>query len=190
MEEKGWKKLWTLFSSTFYLSSCTFGGGYVILSFMKKIFVDKLKWIDEEEMMDLIAIAQSSPGAIAVNGAIVVGYKIYGIPGIIAAVLGSVFPPFIILSVVTVCYNAFSSNFYIQALLRGMQAGVAAVIVSVSIDMGRAVLKGQKKWLVLWIIAATFAVSYFLKMNSIWIVLFFCLAGAISVKCENRRRKS
>ena len=66
-----------LFISTLYLSAFTFGGGYVIVTLMKKKFVDQYHWIDDEEMLDLIAIAQSSPGAIAVNGAIVVGYKLY-----------------------------------------------------------------------------------------------------------------
>ena len=66
----------------FYISSCTFGGGFVIISFMKKIFVDKYHWIDEEEMLDLSAIAQSSPGAIAVNAAILVGWRMAGSVGV------------------------------------------------------------------------------------------------------------
>ena len=70
------KVLWKIFISTLYLSAFTFGGGYVIVSFMKKKFVDELHWIEEKEMLDLVAIAQSSPGAIAINGAIVVGYKL------------------------------------------------------------------------------------------------------------------
>ena len=79
MEKKS-KVLRKLFFSTLYLSTFTFGGGYVIVTLMKNKFVDELHWIDEEEMLDLVAIAQSSPGAIAVNGAIVVGYKLAGIP--------------------------------------------------------------------------------------------------------------
>lgn len=78
-------RLLKLFWSTLYLSAFTFGGGYVIVSLMKKKFVDDFGWIDEEEMLDLVAIAQSTPGAIAVNGAIVVGYKLEGIIGVIAA---------------------------------------------------------------------------------------------------------
>ena len=72
-----------LFLSTLYLSAFTFGGGYVIVTLMKKKFVDEYHWIDEQEMLDLVAIAQSSPGAIAVNGAIVVGYKLAGIAGVL-----------------------------------------------------------------------------------------------------------
>ena len=79
MEEKGMKKkkkLLRLFIETFYLSAFTFGGGYMIVSLMKKKFVNEYHWIEEDEMLDLVAIAQSAPGAIAVNGAIVVGYKL------------------------------------------------------------------------------------------------------------------
>ena len=77
MEEKNKKiVLLKLFISTLYLSTFTFGGGYVIVTLMKKKFVDEYHWIEENEMLDLVAIAQSSPGAIAVNGAIVVGYKL------------------------------------------------------------------------------------------------------------------
>ena len=75
------KILAKLFFSTLYLSAFTFGGGYVIVTLMKQKFVDELHWIQEDEMLDLIAIAQSAPGAIAVNGAIVVGFKLAGVLG-------------------------------------------------------------------------------------------------------------
>ena len=115
-----------LFISTLYLSAFTFGGGYVIVTLMKKKFVDQYHWIDDEEMLDLIAIAQSSPGAIAVNGAIVVGYKLAGIPGVLLCVLATVLPPFVIISILSVFYAAFQSNVWIRLLLEGMQSGVAA----------------------------------------------------------------
>ena len=89
------KKLRKLFFSTLYLSTFTFGGGYVIVSLLKNKFVDELGWITQDEMMDLVAIAQSTPGSIAVNGAIVVGYKIAGILGILVSILGAVLPPFV-----------------------------------------------------------------------------------------------
>ena len=123
--------------STLYLSAFTFGGGYVIVTLMKKKFVDEYHWIGEDEMLDLVAIAQSSPGAIAVNGAIVVGYKLGGIPGMLMCVLGAIIPPMVILSLISVFYDAFRSNYYIAALLKGMSAGVGAVIISVVYDMGK-----------------------------------------------------
>ena len=85
------KLLWKLFVSTLYISAFTFGGGYVIVTLMKKKFVDDYHWIEEPEMLDLIAIAQSSPGAIAVNGAIVVGYKLAGLAGALTAIAGTIF---------------------------------------------------------------------------------------------------
>ena len=99
--------LWQLFFSTLYLSAFTFGGGYVIVSLMKKKFVDELHWIEEKEMLDLVAIAQSSPGAIAINGAIVVGYKLSGIAGVLVSIIGTVIPPFVIIALLYVCYNTF-----------------------------------------------------------------------------------
>lgn len=101
------KKLLRLFIETFYLSAFTFGGGYMIVSLMKKKFVNEYHWIEEDEMLDLVAIAQSAPGAIAVNGAIVVGYKLAGISGVIVSVFGAVLPPFLIISVVSVFYEIF-----------------------------------------------------------------------------------
>ena len=95
---------------------------------MKKKFVDSLHWIDEEEMLDLTAIAQSAPGAIAVNGAIVVGYKLAGILGAAVASIATILPPFVIISLISLFYAAFRENVWIAALLQGMQAGVGAVI--------------------------------------------------------------
>ena len=96
-------RLLKLFWSTLYLSAFTFGGGYVIVSLMKKKFVDDYQWIDEKEMLDLVAIAQSSPGAIAINGAIVVGYKLAGITGVLISIIGTIIPPFVIISLLSVC---------------------------------------------------------------------------------------
>ena len=87
------KILRKLFLSTLYLSAFTFGGGYVIVTLMKKKFVDDYHWIEENEMLDLVAIAQSAPGPIAVNGAILVGWKVYGFAGMVVAVIGTILPP-------------------------------------------------------------------------------------------------
>ncbi|MEG2124065.1 MAG: chromate transporter, partial [Clostridium sp.] len=114
--------MFKLFLSTLYLSTFTFGGGYVIITLMKKKFVDDYHWIDEKEMLDLVAIAQSAPGPIAVNGAIIVGYKLGGIPGLLLSVLGTIIPPFVILSVISFFYEAFRDNIWVGMMLSGMQA--------------------------------------------------------------------
>ena len=86
-------RLCRLFFSTLYISSFTFGGGFVIVTLMKKKFVDELHWITEEEMLDMTALAESAPGAIAVNAAILVGWQVEGLLGMITAVVGTILPP-------------------------------------------------------------------------------------------------
>ena len=171
-------RLLVLFLKTLYISAFTFGGGFVIVTFMKKCFVDELHWIDENEMLDLIAIAQSSPGAIAVNGAIVVGYKLAGMPGIFCAILGAILPPFVIITAISAFYTAFKENFFIQNMLSGMRAGVGAVIISVVYDMGRGVTKLRSPILIMIMIAA-FLANYYFKINVILIILLTALIGAI-----------
>ena len=139
------KLLWQLFSSTFYISMFTFGGGFVIITFMKRKFVDTLHWIDEKEMLDLAALAQSSPGAIAVNAAILVGWRVGGALGMAVAVVGTILPPMIILSVISLFYAAFATNPYVALVLRGMQAGVAAVILGRGLQPGRGRRQGAQR---------------------------------------------
>ena len=120
------KRLVTLFFSMLSISTFTFGGGFVIVTLMKRRFVDDLEWLDENEMLDMTAIAQSCPGAIAVNGAILVGQRVAGAAGIIVATVATIIPPMVILSLVSYFYALFADNPYVAAVLAGMQAGVAA----------------------------------------------------------------
>ena len=181
--------LWKLFYSTLYLSAFTFGGGYVIITLMKKKFVYEYRWIEEEEMLDLVAIAQSSPGPIAVNGAIVVGYKLAGMAGVLVSILGTVLPPFVILTVVSFFYEAFQSNFYVKTTLDGMQCGVAAVIASVVYDMGKGVIEGKSLVSNL-IMAAAFTVTFFFQMNVVYVVLICIGLGVLRVLWGRRGEKS
>ena len=175
-----------LFFSTLYLSTFTFGGGYVIVSLMKTKFVDELHWIDETEMLDLIAIAQSSPGAVAVNGAIVVGYKICGLPGVILSILGAVLPPFFIISIISGFYTLFQENTAVQALLTGMRAGVGAVIVSVGWDMGSGIVR-QKKISSIFIMFCAFIANYYFKINVVFIILICIILAAAKAIITERR---
>lgn len=164
------KKIIKLFFSTLYLSAFTFGGGYVIVSLMKKKFVDEYHWIDEDEMLDLVAIAQSAPGPIAVNGAIVVGYKLLGVTGIIISVTATIIPPFVIISVISFFYEMFKTNLIVSLMLEGMQAGVGAVIASVCFSMGSGLLK-EKNVLYPIIMLGAFMLNYFFKVNVMLIIL-------------------
>lgn len=180
------KTLRQLFLSTLYLSAFTFGGGYVIITLMKQKFVDQLHWIDEDEMLDLVAIAQSSPGPIAVNGAIVLGYKLAGIAGIFCSVLGAVIPPFVILTIISFFYQAFKDSAVIQSLLAGMTCGVSAVIMSVVFDMASGIVKGKDSILIVVMILA-FICNYVLKVNVILIILFCVVLGVVLTLIRTRK---
>lgn len=187
-EKANGKKLFKLFISTFSLSMFTFGGGYVIVPLMRKKFVKELGWIEEQEMLDLTAIAQSSPGAMAVNASILIGYRIAGIIGAFIAIAGTVLPPLIILSVISLFYTAFRDNLYVGFLLKAMQAGVAAVIVDVVIDMGGDVFKAHKALPVI-MMFAVFILSAFVKMNVIVLILICGFIGALVTFTAKRTGK-
>ncbi|MFL2128206.1 MAG: chromate transporter [Ruoffia tabacinasalis] len=167
-----------LFLSTLMLSGFTFGGGYVIITLMKKTFVDDYGWIDEDEMLDLVAIAQSAPGAIAVNGAIVVGYKLAGMLGVLTAVIATIIPPFAIISLIALFYDAFRENTFIALMLEGMQAGVGAVITAVVIGMGQQVTNTKSPLFIATMFIA-FIANYIFNVNVMLIILVAASIGLI-----------
>lgn len=173
------RKLLTLFLSNLYISAFTFGGGFVITSFMKKKFVDELHWIEEEEMLDLVALSQSAPGAIAVNAAILVGWRTFGLTGMAVSVLGTIIPPIIILSVISFFYSAFAENRYVALVLKGMQAGVAAVICDVVCSLSSKIVK-TKSALPIAVMVAAFVLSFFFNVNVIVIIIGAAAVGVIS----------
>ena len=176
--QKDYKKLWVLFRSMFVLSACTFGGGFVIVSLMKKKFVEQLGWLEEDEMLDVTAITQSSPGPLPVNASVIIGYRIAGVLGSAVAVLGSILPPMVIISVISVFYNQFRTNAYIACALQVMRAGVAAVILDVVINLAKNVCKTRR---VLYIVmmCVAFVCTYLLGVSAM-IVIFTCLAIGIA----------
>ena len=181
--------LMKLFFSTLYLSAFTFGGGYVIVTLMKKKFVDEYHWIEENEMLDLVAIAQSSPGAIAVNGAIVVGYKLAGMAGAVTAIIATIIPPLVIISLISVFYNAFRTNFLVSQMLEGMQAGVGAVIAAVVFEMGAGVVHGKNP-VSMAIMVLVFLAACVLGINVVYIVIVCGLFGLARTLVQRGREKS
>jgi len=165
-----------LFWATFSLSAFTIGGGYVIVPLMRKKFVEEFKWIDEEEMLNLVAISQSAPGAIAVNTSIMVGYRLAGVLGSFVTILGTVLPPLIIITVISQFYTEFKENRIINALLLGMRAGVAAVIIDVIIKMVKDILKTKNKISVL-VMIITFIAAVVFKINAALIIILSGIFG-------------
>lgn len=149
------------------------------MNFMKRRFVDDLHWIDEQEMLDFTALAQSSPGVIAVNAAILVGWKMAGFAGMLAAVLGTILPPMIILSVISFFYGIFASNPFVAIALKGMQAGAAAIILDVVCDLGGHVLREHSP-LHTAIMLLAFPAVFFTDINIVFIILTAAVVGILA----------
>ena len=174
------KTLLKLFLSMLYISTFTFGGGFVIVTFMKRKFVDELHWLEEDEMLDMTALSQSAPGAIAVNAAILVGWRVAGFLGMVVAVIGTILPPMVILTVVSIFYR------YIALLLRGMRAGVAAVILDVVCNLGGKVIKTRRPVLIGLMVAA-FIANFVLKVNGSIVIMAAVLVG-VMLEAWSRRK--
>lgn len=180
------KTLWKLFITTLYISAFTFGGGFVIITFMKRKFVDELHWLEEDEMLDLAALAQASPGANAVNTAILVGWRVAGAGGMLVAVAGTLIPPVVLLTALSYVYGAFIANPYVAVVLNGMRAGVAAVILDVVCDLGGAVLK-QRKPVHLVILAGAFLAT--LRGVNVVIIILACTFVGILLEVWHHGKK-
>ncbi len=186
MNEKA-KKLWILFKSMFMLSACTFGGGFVIVSLMKKKYVEELKWLEEDEMLDVTAITQSAPGPLPVNASVIIGYRMAGVVGSLVAVLGTILPPMIIISIISLFYDQFRTNKYIAVALQVMRAGVAAVIFDVVINLAKNVCKTKRVLYILMMIAA-FICTCVLKVSAM-IVILVCLGiGIVDLLIETKKK--
>lgn len=168
----------TLFKTMFSLSAFTFGGGYVIISLMKKRFIEDLKWITEEEMLDMTAIAQSSPGAIAVNTSIILGYHLDGLKGALIAVIGTALPPLIILSFVSILYTQIIDQPLVIATLKAMQAGVSVVLIDVIYTSISHIIK-RKHRLEIIIMISSFILVYFFKFNVMLMIVLGAFMGLI-----------
>lgn len=187
------KTLWQLFRTMFVLSACTFGGGFVIVSLMKKKFVEELGWLEEDEMLDITAITQSSPGPLPVNASVIIGYRISGLLGSCVAVLGTIIPPMVIISIISVFYNEFRTNPVIAIALQVMRAGVAAVILDVVWNLCENVCKTRRALYISMMVVA-FAAVFFFDVSAMLIILS-CLAVGIAdllihLKSETKERKS
>ena len=182
------KILWQLFKSTFILSASTFGGGFVIVSLMKKKFVEELEWLDESEMLDITAIAQSCPGPIPINASIILGYRMHGIIGSIVAILGTSLPPIIIISIISSCYASFRNNKIIATALIVMRAGVAAVIFDVVINLATNVVK-TKNPLYISLMVITFVLTYFLGISAMTVILLCIAVGITNLLIDIKKNK-
>ena len=174
------KILWELFSTFFKMGAFTFGGGYAMLSLIQKEVVDNKKWATDEEVLDYYAVAQCTPGVIAVNTATFVGYKQKGILGAVAATFGVVLPSLLIITVIASVLQNFMEYKIVQHIFGGIRVAVAVLIVNAVITMGK---KAIKDLLCVFLAASSFAVSLiFPDLSPIFVVLAAALIGLATMK--------
>ena len=188
LQKKNLEQLWILFKSMFLLSACTFGGGFVIVSLMKKKFVEELKWLEEDEMLDITAITQSSPGPLPVNASVIIGYRMQGIPGSLAAVLGTILPPMFVISLICVFYTEFRQNLYIAAALQVMRARVAAVILDVTWNLAKNVWNSHSVFYTS-LMVLSFCGAYFFGVSAMIIILICLVIGITEAVLTSYKKK-
>ena len=170
-----------LFISTFLISAFTVGGGFVLIPLMKAKFVDEYGWLKENEALDLVSIAQSAPGVMACNSSIIMGYRMGGFLGSVTALLATVLPPLITLTVISYFYDAVATNPYVRMFLKGMQCGVTAILINVVLDL---VIKQVKKKLALPLIimAGAFVAAVVFKINIMQIIAVVAVIGFLLMR--------
>ena len=171
------KRVLRLFLAMFKIGLFTFGGGYAMIAIIEREIVEKKQWINHDEFVDLIAIAESTPGPLAINSATYVGYKIAGVLGSVFATLGVVLPSFIIIFIISLFFDAFLAIEWVSYAFRGIQAAVAFLILNAGIKM----LKHVKKNL-LGIIITSLTVTCFITLSLLAVSfssIFYILIGGM-----------
>lgn len=176
MREKLRLCLW-LAKINLFISAFTFGGGYVVVPMVRKYFLEKKDLFTERELLEMAAISQSTPGAIAINLVALAGYRVGGPLGLAVSCVCAVLPPLLLLSLISLFYTAVISNPVVAAVLKGMQAGVAALIVDFLVDMTRVIVKERSLFLDA-LVVLSFLLSFFTRLNVIFILLGSCLLCA------------
>ena len=171
--------LW-LASISLFISTFTFGGGYVVVPMIRKYYVEKKRLFSNDELMEMAAVAQSSPGAIAINLSVLAGKKVAGLPGVFINAICSIIPPLVILGLISNWYAAFAANVTVMAVLKGMQACVTALIIDIVIDMYQLIRQEKTLRLLRLLVPISFVANAIFNLNVIY-TLFFSVGLCYSV---------
>ena len=180
------KKLWELFITFFKIGGFTFGGGYAMIPLIQKEVVDNKKWVSDEDILDIVAIAESTPGPIAINSATFIGYRTAGVLGSFFATLGVVLPSFVIISLIAYLLNEFATYNIVKWAFFGIRAGVLSLVTKSLWTMYK---KAPKGILALIISIVALALVAFLKVNALIVIGLGAVAGLVSSEIKRRRDK-
>jgi chromate transporter len=167
---------WESFKTFFKIGMFTLGGGYAMIPIIEEEVVNRHRWVDKEEMLDLIAIAQSCPGVFAINISIFVGYKLKKVRGAIATALGTALPSFLIILAIAMFFHQFEDNRYIAAMFRGIRPAVVALIAVPTFNLGKS---AQLNRFTVWIPVVSALLIWLLGVSPIWIIIAAGLGGYI-----------
>ena len=165
---------WESFKTFFKIGMFTLGGGYAMIPIIEEEVVNRHRWVDKEEMLDLIAIAQSCPGVFAINISIFVGYKLRKVRGAIATALGTALPSFLIILAIAMFFHQFEDNRYIAAMFRGIRPAVVALIAVPTFNLGKS---AQLNRFTVWIPVVSALLIWLLGVSPIWIIIAAGLGG-------------
>ena len=176
------RELLTMFGSFFKIGLFTFGGGYAMVPIIQREVIDRRGWVDRDEFVELLTLAQSAPGPIALNTSVFVGYKMRGYAGALAALLGVVVPAFTVILIVAIYFAQFRENVYVNAAFKGMRPAVVALIVSPIVSLSR----GMGAWK--YALAAAVALFVWWRGGSpIWLIIVAAGVG-VAIELYNSRK--
>ena len=164
-----------MFLISFRVGLFTFGGGVALTLMLQREYVDNQHWVDDETMVDVLAVARSLPGVVAVNTSLLAGYRIGGTAGALVATLGSVLPSYLVLVVVTTCYTALMGNAVFLGALRGVRGAVVALLVALIVRMWKQCVRDKLGYV--FFLAALVFCLIFQNVSVIFVILAGLAAG-------------
>ena len=173
------RQLLDIFWSFLKIGAFTFGGGYAMIPLIQHEVIHKRRWIEERDFLDLLTLAQTAPGPIALNTAVFVGYKRRGYMGALSAIMGVIVPSFLVILIVAIFFASIRDNAYVDAAFKGMRPAVVALIVAPIVGL----TKGMRWWLIAVALAVALVVWHF-GISPVW----FLIAGAVVGACVVARR--
>lgn len=168
------KELLNMFLSFFKIGAFTFGGGYAMIPLIEAEVVDKQNWVSKDEFLDILTISQSFPGAIAVNCSTFIGYKIKGIKGAIAALLGTILPSFFIILIIASYFNQFRSNYYVDLVFKGIGAAVPMLVLIAVVSLSKSVKRTYINGAIIVVVIILISI---LKVNPVIVIILAGIFG-------------
>ncbi len=181
------KKIIQLFLCFMKIGAFTFGGGYAMIALIEREFVEHKKWVEHEEFLDMVAIAESTPGPIAINSATYIGYKVAGFLGSLVSTIAVCLPSFCIIYVISLFFDAFLKNAYIAAAFKGIQVCVCYLILSAGVKLFIKLKKNALSitLLCLTVISMVCFSIFSVKISSIFLILAGAVVGIIVWRCRH-----